>query len=210
MSFERPARAHAEGFRETGGGINLRLSRPEPAMKTALLIIDVQRAISEGAGAAHDIDRVIATINDLAAAARQADTPVFVIQHEETEGDFRFGSDGWQLATALETVDGDIRLRKTTPDSFHRTELAVALEGRGIDRLVVCGLQTDYCVDTSVRRALALGYQVVLAADAHSTLDNAALQAPQIIAHHNAVLGSISSFGVRARVVPASQVRFDD
>ncbi|MCY1405274.1 hypothetical protein D9M71_205110 [compost metagenome] len=57
-----------------------------------------------------------------------------------------------------------------------------------------------------MRRALALGYQVVLAEDAHSTLDNAAIRAPQIIAHHNAVLGSMSSFGVRAQVIPAAAV----
>ncbi|MNF13953.1 hypothetical protein D3C80_2159730 [compost metagenome] len=60
-----------------------------------------------------------------------------------------------------------------------------------------------------MRRALALGYQVVLPEDAHSTQDNAAISAPQIIAHHNAVLGSMSSFGVRAQVVPAAAVSIE-
>ncbi|AOE85354.1 cysteine hydrolase family protein [Pseudomonas sp. TCU-HL1] len=178
-------------------------------MNTALLIIDVQRAISVGQYAAFEIDRVIGNINGLSARARAAGLPVVVIQHEEPSGEFLFDSEGWQLADDLAVADSDIRVRKTTPDSFHKTNLQDVLQQRGIRRLIVCGLQTDYCVDTSVRRALALGYQVVLAADAHSTLDNAAISAPQIIAHHNAVLGSMSSFGVRAQVIPAGAVQVE-
>jgi hypothetical protein len=48
---------------------------------------------------------------------------------------------------------------------------------------------------------------VVLVADAHSTLDNGVLSAAQIIAHHNITLGNMTSFGVRAAVVPAAAVR---
>lgn len=175
-------------------------------MKTAMLIIDVQRIICVGEYAAFEIDRVIAAINGLSERAREAGVPVVLIQHEEAEEYFRFGSEGWQLAEDLLVADSDIRIRKTTPDSFHQTELQQVLQGLGVQRLIICGLQTDYCVDTTVRRALGLGYEVALAEDAHSTLDNAAIRAPQIIAHHNAVLGSMSSFGVRAQVMPAAAV----
>ncbi|MDA8485543.1 cysteine hydrolase [Pseudomonas resinovorans] len=178
-------------------------------MSTALLIIDVQRALSVGQYAAFEIDRVIATINGLSARARAAGIPVVLIQHEEPSGEFEYDTESWQLADDLAVAESDIRVRKTTPDSFHRTNLQDVLQSRDIQRLIVCGLQTDYCVDTTVRRALALGYQVVLPEDAHSTLDNAAISAPQIIAHHNAVLGSMSSFGVRARVVPAVAVSIE-
>ncbi|WP_044874377.1 cysteine hydrolase family protein [Pseudomonas sp. LFM046] len=175
-------------------------------MKTALLIIDVQQALSVGIEAAFEIERVIDTINGISTKARAAGLPVVLIQHEEDNGDFRFGSDGWQLAEGLAADAGDYRVRKTTPDSFHKTDLQAVLQEYDIQRLIVCGLQTDFCVDTTVRRALALGYEVTLVADGHSTLDNGVLSAAQIIAHHNKVLGSMSSFGVRARVVPAAQV----
>ena len=178
-------------------------------MTTALLIIDVQRALSVGDEAAFEIDRVIDRINVISAQARNAGAPVFLIQHEEASGAFRFGSEGWQLAETLAALPGDIRVRKTTPDSFHKTELYQGLQERGIERLVVCGLQSDFCVDTTVRRALALGYEVVLVADAHSTLDNGVLSAAQIIAHHNITLGNMTSFGVRAAVVPAEAVRIE-
>lgn len=66
-----------------------------------------------------------------------------------------------------------------------------------MDRLVVCGFQSEFCVDTTTRRALALGYPVTLVADGHSTTDNGVLSAAQISAHHNATLTNIVSFGPR-------------
>ncbi len=72
-------------------------------MSTALLIIDVQRALCTGEYECFDIKRVIDTINDLSTRARAADIPVILIQHEE-EGDLlQYGSEGWQLADGLKT-----------------------------------------------------------------------------------------------------------
>ena len=173
-------------------------------MNTALLIIDVQRALCSGEWAAFDIERVLERINALGARARAAGVPVLLVKHEEA-GPLRADSAGWQLAEALDTAPADLRVRKTTPDSFHRTELQRLLQGRGVDALVVCGLQSDFCVDTTVRRALALGYHVTLAADAHTTLDNGVLAAAQITAHHNATLAQMTSFGPRMTVVPAAE-----
>jgi nicotinamidase-related amidase len=141
-------------------------------MTCAFLVIDVQHALCTGADAVYDIIGVIERINAVSAKARAAGAPVIFVQHEEAEGAFKFGSDGWQLASDIETSAVDARVRKTTPDSFNLTELHAMLKAGGITDLVICGLQSDFCVDTTVRRALALGYEVILAADAHSTVDN--------------------------------------
>jgi nicotinamidase-related amidase len=50
-------------------------------------------------------------------------------------------------------------------------------------------MQTEYCVDTTCRRAYSLGYDIVLVEDGHSTWDTEHLAASQVIAHHNATLG---------------------
>jgi len=176
-------------------------------MTTALLIIDVQHALCTGDEAAFDIDRVIERINAIGTKARTVGAPVIHIQHEEDSGSLQFGADGWQLAAGLATLPGDLRVRKTTPDSFHQTELHRLLHEWGITNLVICGLQSDFCVDTTVRRALALGYDVVLVADAHSTVDNGVLSAAQITAHHNTTLAHMTSFGSRVAVTLASEVR---
>jgi len=178
-------------------------------MKTALLIIDVQKALCTGQWSAHGMDEVIGRINALAGKARAAGAPVVLIQHEESDGPLQADTEGWELDDRLAVQPGDIRLRKTACDSFHRTQLQPLLESHGVDALVVCGLQSEFCVDSTVRGALARGYPVVLAADAHSTMDNGVLTAAQITAHHNATLANLGSFGPRVAVTPAAEVRIE-
>ncbi|MBV8500218.1 MAG: cysteine hydrolase [Paucibacter sp.] len=178
-------------------------------MKTALLIIDVQHALSHGEYAAFEADRVIVRINEVAARVRAAGAPVIVIQHEAAGGALAHGTSGWQLSRGLKVEPGDVLLRKMATDSFHGTELQAVLQERGVTELIVCGFQSEFCVDTTTRRALALGYSVTLVADGHSTLDNGVLSAALISAHHNETLANITSFGPRAVAVPAAQIRVE-
>jgi nicotinamidase-related amidase len=120
----------------------------------------------------------------------------------------QYGAEGWQLDERLAVQPEDIRVRKTTPDSFHKTELQSLLQARNVEKLVVCGLQSDFCVDCTVRRALALGYPVVLVSDAHSTVDDGVLSAAEISAHHNTTLANIGSFGPRVTLTKGV-VRFE-
>jgi nicotinamidase-related amidase len=177
-------------------------------MTQALLVIDVQHVLCNGDEAAFDINGVIQRINAVAAKARAAGLPVFLIQHED-RGPMQHGSEGWQLDVRLSAQPDDIRVRKTATDSFHHTELQALLLARGVERLVVCGLQSEFCIDSTVRRAVALGYPVVLVSDAHSTIDNGVLTAAQISAHHTTTLAHVDSFGPRVTPVPAAEVRFD-
>ncbi len=178
-------------------------------MRTALIVIDVQQGLCEGKYAAYGAPALIARINALAQRARTEKLPVIWVHHEESEGLLQHGAPGWQLAQGLETRTDDILVRKTTSDAFLRTGLERLLKTHGVDRLVICGLQTEYCVDTTVRRALGLGYPVTLVSDSHSTMDNEQLSAAQIIAHHNLTLSRMDSFGPRVQLVTASEVSFE-
>jgi nicotinamidase-related amidase len=176
-------------------------------MRPALLIIDIQQALCTGPGAAFDIDRVVDRINDTAAKARAAGVPVLLIQHEENDGPLQHGAPGWQLYERLKVHAEDIRVRKTATDSFHRTRLDELLRSMGVDQLILCGLQSEFCIDSTARGALARGYGVILMSDAHSTVDNGVLTAAQITAHHNTTLANLGSFGPRVTPLPAEQVR---
>ena len=178
-------------------------------MTTALLIIDVQQILCSGEYEAFEFKRVIDRINLVARKVREAGAAVVVIQHESVGGPMDYGSEGWKLAPGLEALPTDTYVRKTATDSFHNTDLQAVLQARGVKTLVIGGLQSEFCVDTTTRRALALGYPVTLISDGHSTLDNAVLSAAQISAHHNETLSHITSFGPRAKAVPASEVQIE-
>jgi nicotinamidase-related amidase len=175
-------------------------------MATAILVIDVQNALCYGEHAVFEAERVIERINHVSAKARSCGAPVFLIQHESPTGPLEPGTDGWKLARGVVVEESDVAIQKTTADAFHKTRLQSELEKRGVDRLVICGVQSDFCVDTTTRRALALGYPVTLVSDAHSTRANEVLDASQIAAHHAATLANITSFGPRVTLRSASDL----
>ncbi|XHS78784.1 cysteine hydrolase family protein [Burkholderiaceae bacterium UC74_6] len=181
---------------------------PSSKRCTALLVIDVQTALCAGTWAAHRVDEVLDRINIASSHARAAGAPVVLIQHED-DSLLLHGSPGWSLDERLKVADGDLRLRKTATDSFHKTDLHERLQALGVTDLVICGLQSDFCVDTTTRRGLALGYPIQLLEDGHSTVGNSVLEAEQISAHHQLTLCNIESFGVRARSVRAADAVFE-
>lgn len=178
--------------------------------QSAVLVIDVQQGLCEGECAVHDCAGTIERINHVTQRARQAGVPVVFIQHESKQGYLEHQSREWALARGLAVQAGDLRVRKTMPDSFLRTELQTLLQAQGVDHLAICGMHTEFCVDTTTRKALALGYPVTLVADAHTSAGNAALSAAQVIAHHNAILSNISSFGPRVTLRSSQELRFDE
>jgi nicotinamidase-related amidase len=175
-------------------------------MKTALLVVDVQRELCEGERRAYQAGEVIGRINRVSEKARAAGALVIFIQHESASGELRSGTRGWELARGLNVEPADLRVRKTGSDSFHRTELEEVLKRHGVTDLVICGMHTEFCVDSTARRALALGYPVVLVADGHTSEDKRHMSAAEIIRHHNETLSNITSYGPRVRAVPADEL----
>ncbi|MDH5162638.1 isochorismatase family protein [Heyndrickxia oleronia] len=77
-------------------------------------------------------------------------------------------------------------LIKDFPDSFLKTHLQQQLVDNQVGRIIITGIHSEICVDTTCRRAFSLGYDVfILVEDGHSTCDSDILKACQIINHHN-------------------------
>jgi nicotinamidase-related amidase len=174
-------------------------------MTTALLIIDVQKDILAGAGTAERqpvldkaLDDMVGRLQKVQQQARKAGVPVVVVQHNDS-GDHRLakGAPGWELRPEIAPLPGEVLVHKTACDSFFETDLQDRLTEKGITHLVVGGCMTQYCVDTSVRRAISMGYDVTLLSDGHMTGDKGALTYDQIIAHHNTILNGFDA-GKRA------------
>ena len=72
---------------------------------------------------------------------------------------------------------------------FFETELDIILKSEGIKNLIICGMQSELCVDSTSKDAFAHGYKVILVADGHSTYDRKNISAEQIIELENSVLG---------------------
>jgi len=177
-------------------------------LRTALLIIDVQHGLFAPKPAPAEDQAVIERINALSARARDSAVPVIFIQHEQASDGLVAGSPAWALDARLLVHERDLKLGKTTPDSFLRTSLGKTLSTLGIQHLVVCGYSTEFCVDTTVRRAAGLGYAVTIAADAHTSHDKEHASGITIRTHHNATLPAIRSYGVRIAAQDSAAISF--
>jgi nicotinamidase-related amidase len=139
---------------------------------TVLIVIDIQRGAFDGERCT-PIDRPQALVDhavSLVSAARDTDTPVVFIQHSEGAGEvFEEGSIHWELHESLTPRPNDKVLKKYASSAFEGTELARMLAGLEAKKLVLCGLQSEFCVYNTAKSALALGYEVVIAEDGHST-----------------------------------------
>lgn len=173
----------------------------------ALIVVDVQLGMFESPviPPIHDGGRLLERIVGLVRDAREAGVPVVFVQHDDgPDHPLERGIEGWRIHPDVAPLDGEPVIQKRTPDSFLNTTLNEELASRNIGGLVLAGMQTEYCVDTTCRRAFGLGYDVTLAKDAHGTWDKDALSAQQIVAHHNEVLG-----GGFATAMNAGEIRFE-
>jgi nicotinamidase-related amidase len=119
-------------------------------VNVAVLVIDMQ-AGNFGSNPVHKADDLLARTKSLLQKARAARVPVVYVQNCGGKGDPDvYGSDGWKIHPSIAPVKGDIVVRKKTPDAFHKTDLHEKLKLRSVRNLVVVGLQTEYCVDTTV------------------------------------------------------------
>jgi nicotinamidase-related amidase len=156
--------------------------------KRALIIIDMQQGSFTESSPRYDAQNLIERLNKVAARMRGAGGLVIFIQHEGPVGDAHHpDSPGWQLLSGLKFQEGDIVVQKKSCDAFLDTNLETVLKEHSVDRIIVTGCATDYCVDTTVRSALARGYSTVVPADGHTTADRPHLSAKKIIEHHNAI-----------------------
>jgi nicotinamidase-related amidase len=191
-----------ETEREQGEAMTTLENRPN----TALLVVDVQNGVVEGA---HGRDTVVANVGSLVEKARHAQVPVVWVQH--SDDNLARGSDDWQIVPELSRDDAEPLVEKSYPDSFEETELETVLSGLGVGRLVVVGAQTDECIRSTLHGAVARGYDTTLVSDAHTTEDQTAWGAPppeQVIAHTNLYWGYHSAPGRTAGTVETSDVEF--
>jgi nicotinamidase-related amidase len=173
---------------------------------TALLVVDVQTCVVEGAPRR---DAVVANVGTLVEKARQEQVPVVWVQHSDEQ--IVRGSDGWRIVPELSPDGAEPLVEKHYGDSFEDTSLETVLSGLGVGRLMVVGAQTDACIRSTLHGALARGYDATLVSDAHTTEDQTEWGAPppeMVIAHTNLYWTYQTAPGRTAGTVETKDVDF--
>jgi nicotinamidase-related amidase len=165
-------------------------------MTAALVVIDMQVSLIEDE--TPNTDEFMSAVFRLVEQARDAGVPVIWVLDANVLPDP-------SLHAVFRPKPGEAVVRKEGTDAFHETHLAGELGGRGVERIVVCGMQSDACIDSTVRAAPRYGFDVSLVSDAHTTHDADRRGFRDVIAQVNAALARVAG----VTLVEMSDVTFD-
>jgi nicotinamidase-related amidase len=172
-------------------------------MNTALLVIDIQDSfkIDPARWACRNNPAFERNVTELIGAFRDASLPVFFILHNDSDPGFRPGDPEVRLMEFLDRREAEPIVVKNTRNAFTSTDLQQRLDAIGVKRLVISGISTEQCCETTTRVAADLGYDVDFVTEATATFPIGTLSTDAIVERTEAVLR-----GRFARIVKVSDV----
>jgi nicotinamidase-related amidase len=172
-------------------------------MKTALLVIDIQDSfkINPARWASRNNPRFEENVTNLIAKFREAGEPIVFVLHNDGDPGFRPGDPEVRLMSFLDKRDSDPLITKNTRNAFTSTDLQQRLDAAGVRRVVICGISTEQCCETTTRVAADLGYDVDFVTEATATFPIGDLSTDAIVERTEAVLR-----GRFARIVTVEDV----
>ena len=136
-----------------------------------LIVIDVQKGITDER--LYDFDGFIRNVTNIIDAARKNNVEVIYVQHDDGPGTgFSFGDKDFEIADQVAPKENEKIFIKTINSCFGNNDLSDYLSGSGEKDLMIVGLQTNFCIDASVKSAFERGYRVIIPKGTNSTFDN--------------------------------------
>lgn len=140
-------------------------------MKKALLIIDVQNFyFEEGPSRLYEPEKAARQIEKVLAHFRKTNQTVIHIQHIGKENMGKEANNpSLAIHDSVAPIDGEIVIKKAYPSGFRETNLKEVLDELQVEELVIVGMMSHMCVDTTVRAASNYGYTITVLHDCCTT-----------------------------------------
>lgn len=149
-----------------------------------LLVVDTQTLITNDK--LYMFDRFVENIKSLIAAARENAVEVIFVRHDDGEGqELTRGADGYEIYGEFKPLDGEKIFDKTANSPFRDTGLTEYLNGRCEKEIMTVGLQTDYCIDATVKCGFEHGLKMIVPEYCNSTFDNVFMSAETSYRYYN-------------------------
>jgi len=150
--------------------------------KTVLLVVDVQTGLIKN----HPYNEfvMIDNIDRLIHTARSRSVNIIYVRHGEDSGVLKVGTDGWSIYEKLAPLPSEKIFDKKHNSAFKETSLREYLDSKGIETIILVGMQTEYCIDTTCKVAFEYGYSVIIPEYGTSTFDNDFFKARELVKYY--------------------------
>jgi nicotinamidase-related amidase len=149
-----------------------------------LLVVDTQKLITnEGL---YEFHKFVANVKKLIQEARTNNIEVIYVRHDDGIGnELTKGTEGFEIYEEFQPMKDEKIFDKEVNSAFKGTGLLEYLKNKGEKDIIVVGLQTDYCIDATIKCGFEHGFKVIVPAYANTTVDNKFMSAKQSYEYHN-------------------------
>lgn len=152
-----------------------------------LLIVDTQKLIMNEK--VYRFSALVDGIKALIKAARANGTEVVYVRHDDGAGEaLTKGTEGYEIYEEFAPLPDEKVFDKTVNSPFRDSGLLEYLKGKGETEIIVTGLQTDYCIDATVKCGFEHGFGVIVPEGCNSTVDNDYMTAEQTYRYYNSFM----------------------
>ena len=149
-----------------------------------LLVVDTQKAITNSG--LYQFEVFETKVKELIHKARQNDIEVICVRHDDGVGnELTKGNEGFEIYEGFQPMDDEVIFDKNVNSSFKDTGLLEYLRKKEENTIVIVGLQTDYCIDATIKAGFEHGFKMIVPANTNSTLDNKYMSAEQTYTYYN-------------------------
>lgn len=151
-----------------------------PKISDALLIIDLQNGVcTNGKDSLHDLSSLTNLVNNLIEKYQKNRLPIIFIQH--SDDDLVMNSKSWEIYSEIAAVPDAFYIKKTHANSFYKTNLQELLTDLSAHSIEICGAQTQFCIDATIKVAHNLSYEISMKKNASTTYNNDFMSAENTI-----------------------------
>lgn len=149
-----------------------------------VVVVDAQKLITTDA--LYAFNTFVSNVKQIIHTARANSKEVIYIRHDDgTDEPLTKGKEGYEIYEAFAPIEGERIFDKTVNSAFNGTDLLEHLKEQGEKEIMVVGLQTDYCIDATIKCGFEHGLKVIVPEYTNTTIDNKFMTAEQSYLYHN-------------------------
>ena len=149
-----------------------------------LLVVDTQKAITNEK--LYEFDLFECRVKEFINKARDNGIEVIFVRHDDGVGcELTKGNEGFEIYEGFRPKEDELIFDKTVNSSFRDTGLLSYLKEKAEDTVIIVGLQTDYCIDATVKAGFEHGFKMIVPENTNTTLDNQYMKAEETYKYYN-------------------------
>lgn len=149
-----------------------------------LLIVDTQKLITNEK--LYEFDTFVSNVRTLIHNARKNSIEVIYVRHDDGKDcELTKGTEGYEIYEEFQPLNDEKIFDKTVNSAFKGTGLLEYLNEKCEDEIIIAGLQTDYCIDATIKCGFEHGFHMIVPAHANTTVSNYFMSAEESYRYHN-------------------------